>query len=575
MANYLGRAAKRAGSGPKQSEPLNERQVINSAGGYVFEVSNWTKLDRFLILGTEGGTYYVNEQKLTEQNVKHVKACIAEDGLRVVSRIVEISTAGRAPKNDPALFCLALCTTSTDDKVKAAAYAALPQVARIGTHLFHFADYVNATRGWGRGLRTAIANWYTEKTPNSLQNQLVKYQSRDGWSHKDLLKLSHPVTNDGMKEAAFRWVISGTDMDPRNVRRGKPEDSPVTKYDKLHASYARLDLINAFEQVKEFALDANKLAGKTDAEKTALVSKHVKDNEKSVSKLVAEYQLTREMVPTEFQNSKMVWEALFEKMPLTAMIRNLANLTRADLLKPMSAMQKEVVKRVTDEENIKKSKVHPFQMLLALKTYASGKGFRSQGAGWTPVQQVVDALDEGFYLSFNNVAPTGKRFYIGLDVSGSMSSTIQNTNLSAAEGAAALAMITARTESDYVVRAFTSIMSELNISPRQRLDDIVQSTRNANFGRTDCALPMLDALQRKIPVDVFEVITDSETWVGAVHPVKALEKYRKEMGINAKLVVVGMTASNFSIADPEDPGMLDIVGFDASIPVVMGDFAKQ
>ena len=50
-----------------------------------------------------------------------------------------------------------------------------------------------------------------------------------------------------------------------------------------------------------------------------------------------------------------------------------------------------------------------------------------------------------------------------------------------------------------------------------------------------------------------------------MHPVEALRKHRKEMGIPAKLVV-GMVSNGFSIADPHDPGTLDVVGFDAAVP---------
>src|SRR5438552_9298084 len=144
-----------------QSEPIpGSTQVPNSGGGYSWAVDDWMRLDRFMILGSEGGTYYIAERELTSQNAEAVARCIAEDGPRVVARIVEISEAGRAPKNDPAVFALALCATLGDAATKQAAFAALPRVCRIGTHLFHFAAFVDGLRGWGRGLRQAVAAWY-------------------------------------------------------------------------------------------------------------------------------------------------------------------------------------------------------------------------------------------------------------------------------------------------------------------------------------------------------------------------------------------------------------------------------
>jgi 60 kDa SS-A/Ro ribonucleoprotein len=95
-----------------------------------------------------------------------------------------------------------------------------------------------------------------------------------------------------------------------------------------------------------------------------------------------------------------------------------------------------------------------------------------------------------------------------------------------------------------------------------------------NFGSTDASLPMLHALKTHADYDVFLVITDNETWSGKVHPFTALKNYRKAVNKNAKLIVMGMTATNFSIADPTDAGMLDVVGMDASVPVIINNFIK-
>jgi 60 kDa SS-A/Ro ribonucleoprotein len=85
---------------------------------------------------------------------------------------------------------------------------------------------------------------------------------------------------------------------------------------------------------------------------------------------------------------------------------------------------------------------------------------------------------------------------------------------------------------------------------------------------------MLDAAKKSIPVDCFVVITDSETWAGQIHPAEALRQYREQTGIPARMVVVAMTSNEFTIADPDDAGMLDVVGFDASAPQVIADFAS-
>lgn len=60
-----------------------------------------------------------------------------------------------------------------------------------------------------------------------------------------------------------------------------------------------------------------------------------------------------------------------------------------------------------------------------------------------------------------------------------------------------------------------------------------------------------------------------------MHPAIALKDYRQAMGIGAKSTVVAMTATEFTIADPNDGGMLDLVGMDASTPAAISAFVEM
>jgi 60 kDa SS-A/Ro ribonucleoprotein len=197
----------------------------------------------------------------------------------------------------------------------------------------------------------------------------------------------------------------------------------------------------------------------------------------------------------------------------------------------------------------------------------------------------VDALDAGFYAAFGAVEPTGKRMLLALDVSGSMSfNQISNMPITPREASAALALVTANVEKDYAVVGFTSSgrgfsrsdtgLSELDISPRMRLDTVIQKVSNLNFGGTDCALPWVIAKQQGWKVDTCVTYTDNETWAGRIHPHQALRDYRSASGIPARSVVCGMTSTGFSIADPKDAGSLDVAGFDSAVPGLISDFAR-
>lgn len=538
-----------------QAEPIpGTTQLPNSAGGFTWTVDRWARLDRFLILGSEGGTFYVGERPLTRENATAAVECIAEDGVRAVHRVVEISQAGRAPKNDPALFVLALAAGVGDEATRAAALAALPAVARTGTHLFHWLQYVKAFRGWGRGVRNAVGRWYATKSPADLAYQLLKYQARDGWSHRDVLRLAHPKPPSVAHDLLFRYVVRGWEgvLELEGAAAGALRAGDIV---------ARVEAVQAIRSMKP-----SEAAG-----------------------VIRVYKLTREMVPTELLTHAVVWDALLDGMPLTALIRNLGVMSKVGLLVPASDAARTIVARLSDREAIRRARVHPVTVLAALKTYAQGRGMRGQGV-WAPVPQVVDALDGAFYLAFDNVSSTGKRIMLALDVSGSMVAPVHGLPyLSCREASAAMALVTAASEPDHRFVAFTrgsypsmwrsthgslydTGLTPLAISPRQRLDDVVRATSNMQFGGTDCALPMVEALKNRWAVDAFVVYTDSETWAGNIHPAQALREYRERVGIAAKLVVVAMTSNGFSIANPDDAGMLDVVGFDTSTPQLIGDF---
>jgi 60 kDa SS-A/Ro ribonucleoprotein len=179
------------GSGLSTKKPL-PGQVPNNAGGAYYEVDPWEQLDRFLTTGSQNGTYYVRPEALTKENAIILLTLCERDAVRVIARIVEISMAGRAAKRDTVIFALALVASCSTPEAKGLALAALPSVARTGTDILMFVSFSDKLRGWGRGLRDAVARWFTEKSGEALVWQALKYYNRNEWTLRDLLRMSHP-----------------------------------------------------------------------------------------------------------------------------------------------------------------------------------------------------------------------------------------------------------------------------------------------------------------------------------------------------------------------------------------------
>src|SRR5258708_21067651 len=216
-------------------------------------------------------------------------------------------------------------------------------------------------------------------------------------------------------------------------------------------------------------------------------------------------------------------------------MRRRPRLTRLGVLGPKDlSTTRNVAAQLADRERLIKARVHPVNVLVALRTYASGRSARGD-ATCRPVGQATDALDAAFYAAFAAVERAGKRTMLALDVSGSMTQAVSGLPLSCREASAALALVTASTEPHTFVTGFTSAghgsgrrggrwgggdagISALDISPRQRLDDVIRKVTSLPVGGTDCSLPLIRARQSKIEVDHFQLITDNETWAGNVHP---------------------------------------------------------
>ena len=531
-----------------QSEPdpaVADRQKRNAAGGYAFKISDEARIHRFLTLGTTGGTYYTSERELTKANAEVVLAAarIPGRGEWLAREARRISEAGRAPRQNPAIFALAAVAGLGSQEDRQYALAQLPRVCRTGTHLFLFAGYVEQFRGWGRGLRKAVANWYLDRPVDDVAYQAVKYRQREGWSHADLLRLAHPepAEDDLIRRALFRWIVDG-------------------ERDDLTPS-----LVHAFES----------------AQVPGLAEIHIEG-------LIEHHPLSWEMLP-DAARTPQVWKALIRKgMPQTALMRQLPTLTRLGVLDDPEILGI-VAAQLQDGERLRKGRVHPVNVLIAQKTYASGRSMRGSST-WEPKRQIVDALDAAFYGAFRTIEPANKRTLIALDVSGSMGfDAISGLPITPREASAALALVTMATEPSCDVVGFTAGrdrsaygggwrghtgISELSISPRQRLDDAIRSISDLPFGSTDCALPMIWAGERNRDYDTIIVITDNETWAGRTHPHQALEAYRRKVGHDVRQIVVGMTATDCSIADPNDPHTLDVAGFDSAVPNLIADFSR-
>jgi 60 kDa SS-A/Ro ribonucleoprotein len=530
-----------------QNQPIPGREaemVPNNAGGYSFELDDWERLNRFLILGSEKGTYYVGQEKLKEQNATCVIRCIKADGVRVADAAAMINISNRTPKVDQQLFVLALCLKHGDIATRRRVAELVPSVVRIGMHLLHFAAMVDSLGGWGNLKKRIFADWFLNKSPDDVAFQILKYRNRDGWTMRDILRLAHPKPEFSGHMALFAWVtgkLTNLDHLPRII-----------------ADY--LDVTTGtFETPVQQAL-AGIARG-----------------------------LPRECLPTEALADKAVWSRLLRLTPPHALIRNLATITANGTIVAGNADACYVVERLEDAGSLARARVHPFALLLAALIYRQGHGFKGT-LSWLPLPSVVGALDNAYDAAFATILPTNKRILIGVDTSRSMSGSCTGTPIDCATAAAAMAITLARNEpAATVVRFDTCVRSILPVTLRTGISDL----RSTSGGGTDISAPIRwasgdksvstsrwgqrdEGLMSEVRIfDAFIILTDNETWAGSGHPSQALVEYRKKVNPQAKLICCSMAANHANIVDPEDGGSFGTAGLDAHLPNLVRDFLSS
>lgn len=458
----------------------------------------------------------------------------AGHGSEVVEEIKRFAQDGRASRFEPCLFALALCSQHSELKTRQAAFKALKEICCDPTHLFIFINFKTQLKEgmkcgiWGRALRKAVSDWYNEQDAVRLAAAMTKCKQKEGWSHRDVLRLSHTKPVHEAIAVLSKYVTKGW-AEVQLAYNGKDNSEEVAKV------LAYLDVV---EKVKQSC------------------------DETEVVALIEEHKLEREMLLTNHLKSKQVWHALLKEMPLEAVMKSLGKMAVNKILEPESPETRSLCERIRSETEVQKSGLHPFSIMVATEKYKHGQGYLGK-TKWKPDSNILKALDNAYYRSFLNVNPVGKRFVIAIDVTNFMSRLLKGTSVISPLAAAVVAMFFVRTEADTQVLTYSEGgLIPCAFSADTSLNDAVGELIKPPSKSTDCTLPVTWATENGKAVDVFLVLTNNAFSPLCPSPVETLRKHRQKTGSSSKLVVCDLTTSGRVVEDIEDRGLMNISGFD-------------
>lgn len=585
-----------------QSMPRSGHENImipNLAGGFTYKVSDKEYLERILILGTNGNTYYASAIKMTADAINHIKDMInSGKGQLVVDTMKDIYENGRAPKQDATFFALALITQS--DVPMDVKKVALELVSKVRTFsqlymLESMRKSIGGKKGFGRGMRRAMFNLINNKTGKQFAYQATKYRSRtygdETWSIDDIIKCSHipskKLKDDG--KIVLIYLINGI---------AKSEEEYLKLENPSIECTETISYLRAVEAVKKESCTID----------TAV-------------QLIRQYNLPREVLNTSLLNYNLVWNSLLFSstvgeggkiirkviMPITALFRNLGVMTQRGLFVD-NDITNLIAEHIKKPHILKNGRVHPVAVLVAKLTYDMGKGVKGK-LNWIVNKTISNALEESFYNSFQIIEGTGKRILHAVDCSGSMTCKIASAPyISSCEAVSTLVMEAIRREHKHAINMkaegkeinnlqevmlFSVSANKVTITPDMKLQQVMKICQS-DFQSTDASMPMIKALEeykktngKSGAYDLFIVYTDNETYYGKIHPSEALDNYRKYTNIDARMVIYATTPTQntigytreshhdaFSTKEGYDNSLsLNIAGFDLNGPTLIRNFA--
>jgi 60 kDa SS-A/Ro ribonucleoprotein len=524
MPNYKFVTQRSKNTPQNQPIPGRESEMIQGrSGGVAFDIGIWSMLRRCLLIGTAQSTYYAGKQELTDDFIQVLKEAISTDPHKVAQEI-SYASDGRAINNSAPIFALVLLSMGESPEAKKAFLEIFPQVVRTGSHFYEWLSYTKSLRGFGKIVKEAGRNWLSKDNVKGLAYQLLKYQQRQGFTHRDALRLFHLKPPTDEHNQLFKWVVKGWEDLPNEIPN------------------------QALAQIWWY--------------------EWLKRNPEQTHKAIAEGHLTHEMAAPVGKMDQQAWQLLFNEMPIGAMLRNLGSLTEIGVLRADQPQNLDRVEQVLNSATyLRKGRIHPIDALKALKTYQSGGSIGRSKKNWTPVPRIVDILEKTVELSFDVQESTGKVFMHAVDVSGSMSGgVVESVGLSCCEIATTMALVTAKAEKNYCIRGFATDFRDLHITAKDSFSSALAKASNQNFGGTDASVAYDWMIKNAFKADIVCFWTDSESWAGRRHPSQALAEYRSKVNPNIKAVYVTLAPYQLTLVDPKDPLSWDMGGFDPGIP---------
>lgn len=494
--------------------------TVNDAGGVAYKPSEKEALAQYVATGCLGATFYASAEEQLDRILESASKCDVD----FVAKAAVYGRKSAFMKDAPALLLAHLMTRGPEglEAFKAAFHKVIDTPKMLRT----FVQIVMSGRVGRKSLGTApkrlIQQWFESRT----DAQIFRVTG-DKPSIAAVIKLAHPKPSTDARRALFGYL------------RGREHD--VSALDPL---------------VREYE------AWKKDP------SRPIPD--------VPFLMLTSSPLSTK------QWTEIARQATWQTVRMNLNTFHRHGVFGD-SGMVKFVADKLRNEQEVLRSRVFPYQLLVAYKF------------GSDLPMEIQSALQDAMEIATQNVPKIEGSIAVFPDVSSSMNSPVSGHRGSASskvqcrEVAALVAATLLRRNPDTIVLPFKEDVVGIRLNPRDSIMTIAQQIARCGSGGTNCSAPLRAILDSKIKVDMIVYASDNESWMdsnphfqtywspgytSSPTQTMALWEQYKSLNPKAKMVCIDM-APNGSRQAPTRRDILNIGGFSDEVFMLLREFSQE
>jgi 60 kDa SS-A/Ro ribonucleoprotein len=395
-----------------------------------------------------------------------------------------------------------------------------PRVINNGKMLRNFVQIMRSGAVGRKSLGTMpkrlVREWFDNRHAESIFKQSVGQSP----SFADILKMVHINPNDAEKEALFGYLI-GREVQFDNLPKVVQEFEKFKLGDSLEVPNVPFQMLTALPLTVKDWSEIAKNAGWT---------------------------MTRMNLNT-FQRHGVFADAEIVKI---------------------------IAARLANADEVKRSKVFPYQLLSAYKAAAVNAEMP---------REITEALQDALEIACENVPKIDGKVYILPDVSGSMSSPVTGhrkgatTSVRCIDVAGLVASAILRKNPTAEVLPFENDVVNVALNPRDSVMTNAQKLANVGGGGTNCSAPLKQLNDAKAKGDLIIYVSDNESWMdskrGWNNGTETMKQWNefKARNKNAKLVCLDINP-NATTQAQERQDILNIGGFSDQVFEIIELFAK-